>query len=127
MKPARLEFGLAFSCADRQGAPMATGKEPAKIEPAEVRHIAELARLKLTDDEVELMGAQLSSILHYVKRLSALSTDDVDPTAHAVPLVNVYRDDRVAPSMDSGIALANAPQRQDGFFQVPKVLGEESA
>ncbi len=105
---------------------MPTEKEPAKIEAAEVRHIAELARLKLTDDEVKLMGAQLSSILHYMERLNALSTDGVEPTAHAVPLVNVYRDDRVAPSMDSGAALANAPQRQDGFFQVPKVLSEEN-
>lgn len=106
---------------------MPTEQEPAKIEPAEVRHIAELARLKLTDEEVKLMGAQLSSILRYMDRLSALSTDGVEPTAHVVPLVNVYRNDCVAPSMDSAAALANAPQHQDGFFQVPKVLGEESA
>ena len=127
MKPARLEFGLAFSCADRKSALMPTENESAKIEVAEVRHIAELARLKLTDDEVRLMGAQLSSILHYMDRLSALSTDGVEPTVHAVPLVNVYRDDRVAPSMNSGKALTNAPEHRDGFFQVPKVLGEESA
>lgn len=106
---------------------MPSEQEPAKIEEAEVRHIAELARLKLTDDEVKLMGAQLSSILHYMDRLSALSTDGVESTAHAVPLVNVYRDDRVVPSMDVDAALANAPQQLDGFFQVPKVLGEESA
>ena len=106
---------------------MPTEQEPPKIEQAEVRRIAELARLKLTDDEVELMGAQLSSILLYMDRLSALSTDGVEPTAHAVPLVNVFRDDRVASSMNSAAALANAPQHQDGFFQVPKVLGAESA
>lgn len=106
---------------------MSTEQESAKIDQAEVRHIAELARLKLTDDEVKLMGSQLSAILHYMDRLGALSTDDVEPMAHAVSLVNVYRDDRVVPSMDADVALANAPQHQDGFFQVPKVLGEDNA
>ena len=106
---------------------MATEKEKVTIEAAEVRHIAELARLKLTDDEVKLMRTHLSSILGYMKRLNALSTDGVEPTTHAVPVVNVYRDDQVAASMNSGTALANAPQCQAGFFQVPKVLGEDSA
>ncbi len=92
-----------------------------------VRHVASLARLEITDEEVALFAEQLSKILHYVEQLNELNTDDVEPTAHPLPVTNVMRDDTVRDSYDPDRALSNAPQRQDSFFQVPKVLDQESA
>jgi aspartyl-tRNA(Asn)/glutamyl-tRNA(Gln) amidotransferase subunit C len=92
-----------------------------------VRHVASLARLEITDEEVALYAEQLSKILQYVEQLSELNTNDVEPTAHPLPVTNVMRDDIVQDSYDPDRALGNAPQRQDSFFRVPKVLDQESA
>ena len=92
-----------------------------------VRHVAELARLDVTDDEVARFAGQLSKILDYFAQLNELNTDDVAPTAHALAISNVLREDQVRPPLDQERALANAPQRHGAFFQVPKVLDQDGA
>ena len=91
-----------------------------------VRHVAHLARLELTNDEVACFGEQLTRILHYVEQLNELDTSDVPPSAHARSINSVYRDDAIRPSCDSDRALTNAPERQERFFRVPKVLDQGS-
>jgi aspartyl-tRNA(Asn)/glutamyl-tRNA(Gln) amidotransferase subunit C len=92
------------------------------ISRAEVEHVARLARLQLGDDELEQMRAQLSAILQYIDKLRALDTAAVEPTSHAVPLVNVLREDAVAPCLSREDALANAPDRAGEFFRVPRII-----
>lgn len=89
-----------------------------------VRHVAQLARLRVTDDEVRLYANQLAKVLDYMEQLNELDTGDVPPMAHAVPLTNVLREDVVRESWPAEAALANAPQKQDGFFRLPKVLDQ---
>ncbi|MEW6324583.1 MAG: Asp-tRNA(Asn)/Glu-tRNA(Gln) amidotransferase subunit GatC [Nitrospirota bacterium] len=90
----------------------------------EVRHVAALARLALSDEEAEHFSRQLSQILTYVQTLNELDTSQVEPTAHAVPMANVWREDVVAPSCDREAILADAPDRTGEFFRVPKILAE---
>jgi len=97
-----------------------------KIDQADVRHISHLARLNPSDEEVRLFSEQLSSILEYVELLNEVDTTDVPPTAHALPVRNVFRTDAPGKSLDPGQALANAPQRDGNFFAVPKVLDQDS-
>ena len=85
----------------------------------EVLHVARLARLALTDEEVERLGGQLSAILEAVGKVSELDLDDIDPTAHPLELVNVWAEDEPRPSLPVDEALANAPDREGGFFRVP--------
>jgi aspartyl-tRNA(Asn)/glutamyl-tRNA(Gln) amidotransferase subunit C len=85
----------------------------------EVLHVARLARLALTDEEAERLGAQLNAILEAVGKVAELDLDDVEPTAHPLELVNVWADDEPRPSLPVDEALANAPEREDGFFKVP--------
>jgi len=93
---------------------------------AEVQHITELAKLKLSDDEIAKMTEQLSSILDYAARLNELDTDAIPPTASVVPLSNVMRDDAVEPSLAREDVLANAPDKDDKaeFFRVRAILKE---
>ncbi len=93
-----------------------------KITIAEVEHVARLARLELTKEEKERMRAQLDSILSYVEKLNELDTSAVEPTSHVLPMINVFREDEVGPSLSQEEALANAPDRHDVFFRVPKIL-----
>ena len=97
------------------------------LDEAAVRHVAHLARLRITDEEVARYAAQLSTILRYVEQLNELDTTGVEPTAHALGVSNVFRDDTVRPSLDAARALSNAPDRQDDFFRVPKVLDQDDA
>jgi aspartyl-tRNA(Asn)/glutamyl-tRNA(Gln) amidotransferase subunit C len=85
----------------------------------EVLHVARLARLELTDDEVERFTEQLSAILEAVAKVSELDLSDVEPTAHPLDLVNVWAEDEPRPSLAPDEALANAPDRHGGFFKVP--------
>jgi aspartyl-tRNA(Asn)/glutamyl-tRNA(Gln) amidotransferase subunit C len=85
----------------------------------EVLHVARLARLALTDEEVERLGAQLNAILEAVGKVSELDLEDVEPTAHPLELVNVWAEDEPGPSLPVEEALANAPEREGGFFKVP--------
>ena len=92
------------------------------ISREEVQHVARLARLHLTDDEAERMREQLDAILAYIDKLRELDVEGVEPTAHAVPLVNVMRDDALAPCLPQEQALANAPDRAGEFFRVPRII-----
>jgi aspartyl-tRNA(Asn)/glutamyl-tRNA(Gln) amidotransferase subunit C len=93
-----------------------------RIDQAEVRKVAKLARLDLTDQEVEAFTGQLGAILDYVNKMNSLNTDGVEPLAHCLPISNRLREDVVCPSLGAEKALANAPDRDDDFFKVPKIL-----
>ena len=88
----------------------------------QVQHVAKLARLNLSDEEVSTFTGQMGAILDYVGKLNELQTDGIVPTSHAVPMENAFRDDVVRPSIGVENALANAPDRVEGFFRVPKVI-----
>ena len=92
------------------------------ISREEVQHVARLARLHLTDEEAERMREQLDAILAYIDKLRELDVEGVEPTAHAVPLVNVMRDDALLSCLPQEQALANAPDRADEFFRVPRII-----
>ena len=92
------------------------------ISEAEVRKVALLARITLSDDEVKRFTAQIGSILEYVGKLNELDTTGVEPMAHAVEMSNVFREDEVRPSIGVEAALANAPKRTRSFFVVPPVF-----
>jgi aspartyl-tRNA(Asn)/glutamyl-tRNA(Gln) amidotransferase subunit C len=87
-----------------------------------VEKIARLARLKLTDDEIDRFTGQLGSVLQYVEMLNEVDTDGVEPMAHAVELTNVLRDDEVTESLPREAALSNAPQTDGKYFLVPQIL-----
>lgn len=93
-----------------------------KISRGEIEHIASLARLYLSEEEKDLFGSQLSRILDYMEKLNELDTRDVEPTSHVLPLFNVMRDDILKPSIPRENALANAPDRTDRFYRVPKII-----
>jgi aspartyl-tRNA(Asn)/glutamyl-tRNA(Gln) amidotransferase subunit C len=93
----------------------------------DVEHVARLARLALTEEEKERYTSQLGSILTYIEKLSALNTENVQPTSHVIPLSNVWRQDRVEPSTVDTLGspediLANAPEREGPLFKVKKVI-----
>ena len=85
----------------------------------QVLHVAKLARLALTEEELERLGAQLDAILEAVGKVAELDLDDVPPTSHPLDLVNVLADDEPRPSLERDAALANAPEAEDGAFKVP--------
>jgi aspartyl-tRNA(Asn)/glutamyl-tRNA(Gln) amidotransferase subunit C len=93
-----------------------------RITRAEVEHVARLARLALTEDEIEQFNEQLEVILEHAAQVAALDTHDVPPTAHPLPLVNVLRADVPQPSLDREEVLAMAPAAEDGRFRVPRIL-----
>lgn len=95
------------------------------LERSEVAHLAHLARLSLTDEELDHFGEQLDVILSAVARVAEVAADDVPPTTHAVPVVNVTRADTVSPSLSREAALAAAPADEDERFRVPRILDEE--
>ena len=92
------------------------------LTPAEVEHIAELARLSLTEQEKTLFQDQLSAILDYAAVLQGVDTSAVPPTATVLPLRNILRDDAVAPSLPTEDVLANAPAASEGYFKVKAIL-----
>ena len=94
------------------------------ITTADVAHVARLARLSLSDDELEQFTGQLAAVLAHAADVDALDTAGVEPTAHPLPLVNVLRPDVVRPSVDRDEVLAQAPAAEAGRFRVPKILGE---
>lgn len=97
-----------------------------RISPDDVRHVARLARLELTDDEVSLFAGQLAAVLDHAADIEALDIGDVPPTAHPVPLRNVLRPDKVRPGVDRDEVLEQAPASEDGRFKVPRILDEPS-
>jgi aspartyl-tRNA(Asn)/glutamyl-tRNA(Gln) amidotransferase subunit C len=97
-------------------------KVPPSQPGMDVRQMARLARLQLTEAEVELLGRQLGQILAYVDQLKELDVTGIEPTAHAVPRVNVMRPDEPRPGLSQAEALANAPAQANGLFLVPKIV-----
>jgi len=92
------------------------------IADKDVEHVARLARLALSESERVRMREQLSAILEYIDKLKAIDVEGVEPTSHAVPLVNVMRDDEPGPCLPQADALANAPDRAGEFFRVPRII-----
>lgn len=88
----------------------------------DVEHIAKLARLELTDEEKETFTEQMNALLRYAEKLNELQTDDVEPTTHVLPVVNVMREDQIRPSWPLEEVLKNAPEQEEGQFLVPPVL-----
>src|SRR5579864_2889895 len=97
---------------------------PGRISSADVAHVARLARLKLTPEELELFTEQLGAVLDHAADVAALDTAGVPPTAHPLPLANVLRDDVPRPCLDRDEVLAQAPEVESGRFRVPRILGE---
>lgn len=87
----------------------------------QVEHVALLARLELNDEEKEEYATQLSAILEYIDALEKLDTENVPPTAHVLPLKNVFREDKVCEHLPNEKALANAPDKEETCFRVPKI------
>jgi aspartyl-tRNA(Asn)/glutamyl-tRNA(Gln) amidotransferase subunit C len=96
----------------------------ADIAREDVAHVAQLARIELTDDELDTFTEQLSKVLQHARDVEALDVADVPPTAHPYPLVNVLRPDVEQPCLPRDEVLAVAPAAEDGQFRVPPVLGE---
>ena len=97
-----------------------------KIDQIQVRKVAKLSRLELTEAEVEEFTGQLSAILGYVEKLNELDTAEVEPLAHCLPVSNVLREDSAKESLGTEKVLTNAPQRDEDFFKVPKILDDGS-
>ena len=95
----------------------------ATLSRADVEHVAHLARLGLTDDELARLEGQLNHILDQYAKLAEVDTDDIPPTAQTIELENILRDDVATPSLSAEAVLANAPERQGDFFVVPAILG----
>lgn len=94
------------------------------ISRSDVAHLARLARIAMTDDELDAMAGQLDVILSAVGRVQEVAAQDIPPTSHAVPLTNVLRPDVAAPSLSAAAALAAAPAAEDDRFRVPRILDD---
>lgn len=95
------------------------------ISRADVAHLAALARITMTDAELDAMAGQLEGILGAVSRVQEVAAADIPPTSHAVPLTNVLRPDALGPCLTAAEALAAAPAAEDDRFRVPRILDEE--
>jgi aspartyl-tRNA(Asn)/glutamyl-tRNA(Gln) amidotransferase subunit C len=100
-----------------------------KISLEQVRHVAKLARLELTDDQIRKFTPQLESILQYVAKIAEVDVTGVEPMTHALPIHNVFREDLPGPCLPLDDVLKNAPETEGPFFKVPKIIGgdEDSA
>jgi aspartyl-tRNA(Asn)/glutamyl-tRNA(Gln) amidotransferase subunit C len=97
-----------------------------EITAEQVAHLANLARIALTDEEIEHLTTELGQIMHAVEQVSEVATPDVPPTSHPIPMQNVFRDDVVGTTvLTAGEALAGAPESDDSRFKVSAILGEE--
>jgi aspartyl-tRNA(Asn)/glutamyl-tRNA(Gln) amidotransferase subunit C len=93
---------------------------------ADVRHVANLARLAFDDDQLEQLRDELGRILGYAEQIGEVATSDIPPTSHAYPLTNVWRDDEVRPSLEPAAALSTGPVIEDGRFRVPRIIDEDA-
>jgi len=94
-----------------------------KITKEEVLYVAHLARLDLDEESVEKFAGQIDEILGYIEKLNRVETKGIKPTSHAISLTNAFRDDEEKEHIDLELALANAPEKEDGQFVVPKIVG----
>ena len=97
-----------------------------KITKDEVLHVAKLARLKLTEEAVDQFSDQIADILDYVNTLNQVDTSGIAPTSHVISLTNVLRDDDPGTHLNREDTLANAPEKEDGAFIVPRIIGDRS-
>ena len=97
---------------------------PDRLKKEDVAHVAHLARLDITDDELDLYTEQLAAVLEHAADIEALDLSGVSPTAHPLPITNVLRDDVVEATLDRDEVLSQAPAVEDGRFKVPRILGE---
>lgn len=95
------------------------------ISREDVAHLANLARISLSEDELDRLGAELPAILDHVATVQGAAGDDVEPMSHPVPIANVFRADEVRPGLTPDEALAGAPASEEQRFLVPQILGEE--
>ena len=102
------------------------GPPESQISRADVAHLARLARIAMTDAELDHLAGQLGVILGAVARVQEVAAGDIPPTSHAVPVTNVYRPDVPVPSLGADLALAAAPAAEEGRFRVPQILSEEA-
>lgn len=93
-----------------------------KITTKDVEQVALLSRLEIPEGEREEITGQLNAILDYMELLNTINTDGIEPTAHVLPLHNVMRPDVMKPSLPRELALSNAPEQEDGYFKVPKIM-----
>lgn len=91
-----------------------------------VQRIAMLSRLECNDDEINNYARDLNRILEHIEQLNELDTETIEPTAHALKMVNVFRDDELQPSLSNEQALANAPEKEQGHFKVPQIIQGQS-
>ena len=94
-----------------------------KITKEEVLYVAHLARLDLDEESIEKFAGQIDEILGYIEKLNQVETKGIKPTSHAISLTNAFRDDEEKEHIDPELALANAPEKEDGQFVVPKIVG----
>ena len=102
-----------------------TGPSPSSITRADVAHLARLARIAMTDDELDHLAGQLDVILGAVARVQEVAAGDIPPTSHAVPVTNVFRDDVVVPPLGADKVLDQAPAVEQQRFRVPRILAED--
>ncbi len=95
------------------------------ISEADVRHVAMLARLALSDDQVTRLQGELNSILGNIEKMQALDLEGVEPTSHSIPLRNATRPDVVKPGLSRDLALLNAPEAENGAFVIPRIVGAD--
>jgi aspartyl-tRNA(Asn)/glutamyl-tRNA(Gln) amidotransferase subunit C len=107
-----------------KGQPAYHGSVPRRISTTDVAHVARLARLDLSEDDLQRFTDQLGAVLEHARDVEALETAGVPPTAHPLPLRNVLRPDVVVPSLDRDEVLAQAPEVEAEQFRVPRILGE---
>lgn len=88
----------------------------------EIKHVAMLARLNLTEGEKELFSRQVGGIIKYIDKLNELDTSQVEPTAHVLPINNVFREDKQRDSLPKDKALQNAPRKDEDFYVVPRII-----
>lgn len=93
-----------------------------KITPENVRHVAQLARIALTDEQIGVIGRQLNDIVEYVAQLKEINTNNIEPTSHVIPLKNIFREDAKSPSLPRQEMLKNAPDCNERFYIVPKII-----
>ena len=94
------------------------------IKKDDVRYVAKLARLRLSDKEVDYFATQLSRIIDYIDQLKEIDTSLVEPTSHVLPIQNVFREDKVKPSLKEEAVLKNSPECEGGLFKVPRIIEE---
>lgn len=105
---------------------MSTLSQHGRVTREEIAHLAHLARLAVTDEELDLFAGQLAAVLDAVAQVGKVAAEDVTPTTHAVPMTNVTRADVARPSLPRDVVLEGAPAAEDDRFRVPRILGEQA-